>query len=230
MSPTPPIVWIAGATGLVGRALLAQLLEQQAAPEIHALQRRLPGDWPDHPRLHAHLIELAAAAPDTATLPVPQALFICLGTTIAQAGSQPAFRAVDLDAVLKVARAARAAGASHCAVVSALGADAHSRVFYNRVKGEMEQALMALGFERLVIARPSLLLGERGGLGQPIRRGEAWRERLGRALRPLIPARWRPIAASRVAGAMARALALPGPAVQILESDALQRLGRPQAA
>ena len=84
---------------------------------------------------------------------------------MAQAGSAEAFRAVDFEAVLHVARAAKQAGASRCAVVSALGADANAKVFYNQVKGEMEQALIALQFERLVIARPSLLRGGRAALG-----------------------------------------------------------------
>lgn len=222
--------WIAGATGLVGRALLGQLLDTQPheALALHALQRRIPADWPSHPRLQTHAVDFGAAELDCSALPAPQTVFICLGTTIRQAGSQAAFRAVDLEAVLKVARAARAAGAGRCAVVSALGADARSRVFYNRVKGEMEQALAALDFERLVIARPSLLLGERSALGQPLRPGEIWGERIARALGPLIPARWRPIAADHVARALRLAPAQPGPAVQLLESDALQRLGQAQ--
>lgn len=114
-----------------------------------------------------------------------------------------------------------------CAVVSALGADAKSAVFYSRVKGETEQALGGIGFEQLVIARPSLLVGERAALGQPTRAGEVWGERLTRPIRALIPTRWRPIPAERVARAMVAALDdTEGPALQVLESDALQRMGR----
>lgn len=221
MTDTTHTVWIAGASGLVGQALLQDLLNEPL--EVHALMRR--HSLPAQPRLHEHVIDFGAEPLAVATLPAPQAVYLCLGTTIAVAGSQAAFRAVDFEAVLKVARAAKAAGARRCAVVSALGADARSKVFYNRVKGEMEQALAALNFERLVIARPSLLVGERGALGQPVRAGEVWGERLTRPIQWLIPAKWRPIAAAKVARAMAVALPKPGPAVQILASDALQRLG-----
>jgi uncharacterized protein YbjT (DUF2867 family) len=212
MRDTPPSTWIAGASGLVGRALCAEL------PQAIALVRRpLPG---------AQVVDYARPA-SFAALPAPRLLFIALGTTMAQAGSQAAFRAADFDAVLAVACAARAAGASHCAVVSALGADARSAVFYNRVKGEAEAALVALGFERLVIARPSLLDGDRAGLTQPGRRGEGWALRLTRPIAGLIPIAWRPITPERVARAMRLALARPGPAVEVLDSAALQTLGAP---
>lgn len=204
--------WIAGATGLVGRALLAEL------PDAIALARRP----------HAGATVVDYARPESfATLPAPKRLFIALGTTIAQAGSEAAFRAVDFDTVLAVARAAKTAGATRCAVVSALGADPRSRVFYNRVKGEAEQALIALDFERLVIARPSLLDGHREALGQPRRAGEAWTLRLVRPVAGLVPKAWRPITAERVARAMRLALDQPGPAVQLLESGDMQSLGAP---
>ncbi|WP_077035426.1 NAD(P)H-binding protein [Pelomonas sp. KK5] len=216
-------VWIAGASGLVGRELLKLLLDREV--DVHALLRRAVPDLPRNEHLHQHTVDFAHL--DASRLPAPQAVYIALGTTIAVAGSQEAFKAVDLDAVVNTAKAAREAGARRCAVVSALGASAGSSVFYNRVKGEMEQALQKIGFEHLVIARPSLLIGERAALGQPVRRGEVWGERLTRPLRALIPARLRPIEATRVARAMDGALLQDeGPAVQVLESDALQRLGR----
>lgn len=226
MNPAHHTVWIAGATGLVGRQMLDLLLREPL--DVHALLRRPAPELPVSPRLRLHQINFAA--PLTDALPAPQTVCLCLGTTIKQAGSQAAFRAVDFDAVLNVARAARAAGARRCAVVSALGADRQSKVFYNRVKGDMEQALRSLQFERLVIARPSLLVGERAALGQPTRAGEVWGLRLSKPLLPLIPARWRPIEARRVARAMLLALEQPGAAVQLLESDALQTLGAPNRA
>ena len=215
-------VWIAGATGLVGRALLGQLLEKQL--DVHALLRRAVADLPKSQYLHPHQVDFAKLELDE--LPAPQAVYICLGTTIAVAGSQAAFRAVDFDAVINVAKAAKAAGARRCAVVSALGASAASGVFYSRVKGETEQALRQIGFDRLVIARPSLLVGERAELGQPVRAGEVWGERITRPIRALIPARWRPIQAERVARAMSVAITEDGAAVRVLESDELQRLGK----
>ena len=204
--------WIAGATGLVGRALLAEL------PGAVALVRR--------PQPDAAVVDYARTD-SFAALPAPRRVFIALGTTRAQAGSQAAFRAVDFDAVLTVARIARERGATHAGLVSALGADARSAVFYNRVKGEAEDALIALGFERLVIARPSLLDGEREALDQPRRAAEAWTLRLVRPVAGLIPKPWRPISPQRVARALRLALAQPGPAVQVLESAAMQTLGAP---
>src|SRR4029079_12800533 len=87
-------------------------------------------------------------------------------------GGEAAFRQGDFEYVVNTARAAKAAGATRLAVVSALGADARSAVFYNRVKGEMQDAIGALGFESVVIAQPSLLLGDRAAIGQPVRSGE----------------------------------------------------------
>ena len=203
--------WIAGATGLVGRALCAEW------PEAIALARK--------PSPGMATVDYARPA-SFAALPAPARILIALGTTMAQAGSREAFRAADFDAVLTVARAARAAGATQCGLVSALGANASSAVFYNRVKGEAEDALRALGFERLVIARPSLLDGEREKLDQPRRGAEAWTLKLTRPLAGLIPAIWRPISPQRIARAMRLALETPGPAVRVIESGEMQRLGQ----
>jgi uncharacterized protein YbjT (DUF2867 family) len=216
------LAWVAGASGLVGRELLAQL-DSESDTQVIALVRRPLSGVPPSPRRRDVVVDLHRLGP----LPGPRRVFIALGTTMAQAGSQTAFRAVDFDAVVAVARSARAAGASHCGVVSALGASTRSSVFYNRVKGEAEDALKALGFERLVIARPSLLDGERERLDQPRRSGEAWTLRLTRPLGALIPAAWRPIQADRVARALRVALDQAGAPVQVLESAALQRLGAP---
>jgi uncharacterized protein YbjT (DUF2867 family) len=215
-------VLVAGGSGLIGRALLAQLLEAEQAT-VHALLRREVPDLPASPRLTRQVIDFAA--PDH--LPRADELYIALGTTIKVAGSKAAFRAVDFDAVVNLARAARAAGVVRCAVVSALGADPASNVFYNRVKGEMEQALRALHFERLVIARPSLLAGARAALGQPPRLGERLALGLLAPVARLIPASVRPIDAAVVARAMRLALRGDGPALQLIESGALQTLGRP---
>jgi uncharacterized protein YbjT (DUF2867 family) len=217
---SPELTWVAGGSGLVGRELLAQLANEP----VLALVRRPLAGLPDSAARREAVVDLLALP---AELPAPRRVFIALGTTMAQAGSQAGFRTVDFDAVVAVARAARERGATHCGVVSALGASARSAVFYNRVKGEAEDALIALGFERLVIARPSLLDGHRETLGQPSRPGEAWSLRLARPLAPLIPKPWRPIAAERVACALRLALAQGGPGVQVLESAAMQTLGAP---
>jgi uncharacterized protein YbjT (DUF2867 family) len=103
-----------------------------------------------------------------------------------------------------------------------MGADAGSRVFYNRTKGETEQALAGIGFERLVVARPSLLVGDRGPLGQPQRPGERIGLQLSRVLGPLIPAHYRPIAAQRVAASLIAAVRAGVPGQRVLLSGAMQ--------
>ena len=187
---------MAGATGLVGRCLLQQLLADRSVAAVHALGRRPLAIV--HPKLTSHVVDFAALPP----LPLLDEAYLALGTTIQVAGSQAAFRAVDFDANLAVARVAKAAGARRLGVVSAMGANARSAIFYNRVKGELEQALAALGFEALVIARPSLLLGDRQALGQPPRGGEKIGTWVDRLLGPLIPSNYRAIAAADVARAL----------------------------
>jgi uncharacterized protein YbjT (DUF2867 family) len=192
----PRKVLLAGATGLVGRSLLHGLLEDESVASIHALVRRPISIT--HRKLTLHVTDFRSLPP----LPQLDDVFLALGTTIKVAGSQAAFRAVDFDANLAVARAARDAGATRAGLVSAMGADPRSTIFYSRVKGELEQALAGLGFETLVIARPSMLVGDRQALGQPERSGERIAMHVGRILRPFIPANYLPIDASDVAAAL----------------------------
>lgn len=135
---------LAGATGLVGRALLPMLLAGKQYRSVHVLVRRAAPDIKANAKLKVHQVDFARLP---ATFPTVDDVFIALGTTIKVAGSEAAFRQVDFDFVVNTARAARAAGATRLAVVSALGADAKSRVFYNRVKGEMQAAIAQLGYE-----------------------------------------------------------------------------------
>jgi uncharacterized protein YbjT (DUF2867 family) len=212
---------LAGASGLVGRVLLAQLLDDDHATVIALLRREVP-DLPRSKALRPLLVDFAALP----ALPAADELYITLGTTIKVAGSRPAFRAVDFDVVLAVARAAKQAGVRRMAVVSALGADARSLIFYNRVKGQAEQALRTLRFERLVIARPSLLAGPRRALGQARRLGEDLSLCVLQPLGTLVPAALRPIDVAVVARAMRLALRADDvPALQILDSSQLQQLG-----
>ena len=189
-------VCLAGATGLVGRAILEGLLSDTTVAAVHALGRRAPGFA--HLKLVPHVVDFAALPP----LPPLDEVYLALGTTIKAAGSQAAFRSVDFDSNLSVARAALGAGARRAGLVSAMGADANSRIFYNRVKGELEEALARLSFEGLVIARPSLLVGDRAALGQPERPAERIATTFGRLVGPLFPANYRPVAASAVARAL----------------------------
>lgn len=208
---------LAGASGLVG-GHLARLASASGAHLWLPLRR---------PQPHLSALPGARVLPwPLAHVPALDAALCALGTTLAVAGSREAFRAVDFDAVLLVARAAKAAGARRFGLVSALGADARSRVFYNQVKGEAEQAVADLGFETLVIAQPSLLLGERSALGQAHRPGEAWAQRLAPLVAPLTPLRWRPIAAEQVAAALWHGLGAAGPGVTRLDSAALAAFPR----
>lgn len=191
-------VAVAGATGLVGRSLVERLCADPSVAVVHALVRRDPGLA--HPKLRVHTVDFASLP----ALPALDEVYLALGTTIKIAGSQERFRAVDFDANLAVARAAQAAGARRAGLVSALGAQARSSVFYSRVKGELEEALAALGFDALVIAQPSMLRGDRDALGQPERTGERWAARVDRLLGPLIPRQLRAIDAADVAAALAR--------------------------
>lgn len=176
--PSTKIV-LAGASGAIGQQLLQQLLLQPNQGQLQAWTRQsLP--------VSSQLTQLPLGA-DFASADVA----ICtLGTTIAQAGSQQAFQAIDLDLVVAFAKAAHQAGCRRFIVVSSLGADASSRNFYLRVKGQMEQAVAALGFDAVHLVRPSLLTG---ATRRDVRLGEQISIGLSRLFRPLIPIRWRPV-------------------------------------
>jgi uncharacterized protein YbjT (DUF2867 family) len=217
---SPRTALLAGATGLIGAELLALLRESAAYRHTHVLLRRaLPAVNADA-RITPHVIDFAQL-PDP--LPAADDVFIALGTTIKVAGSQAAFRRVDFDHVVATARAAHAAGARRLAVVSALGADPNSSVFYNRVKGEMQAAIAQLGYESVVIAQPSLLIGDRAALGQPTRSAEVWITRALTPLMGLVPRGVRPIKASAVAAALLAAMLSNAPGVRILSSGDMQR-------
>jgi uncharacterized protein YbjT (DUF2867 family) len=149
---------VAGATGLVGGYLLKALLDAPDYTRVYALTRRPYGK--EHPKLANRVVIFERMADQLKGL-VAQDAFCCIGTTIAEAGSQEAFRAADVDAVLLFARAARAAQASRFVVVSSVGASSRSKKFYLRTKGEMEEAVSDLGFASVDILQPSLLLGPR---------------------------------------------------------------------
>jgi uncharacterized protein YbjT (DUF2867 family) len=224
MHPAPRSALIAGATGLVGRALLRLLLESPRYAEVHLLLRRQAPDLPAHPKLRVLVVDFERLP----ALPAVDDAFIALGTTIKSAGSQAAFRKVDVDAVVDTARAAREAGARRIVVVSALGADAGSSVFYNRMKGEMQQAVSALGAESVVFMQPSLLVGDREALGQPVRTGEVWATRLLRPMMRWVPRGVRPIEASRVAQAMLDAAADSRTGVRVVSSAQMQAAAAPR--
>ena len=201
-SSPPRRVLLAGATGLVGRALLHQLLADPMVGEVRALTRRAlsrsellgrGGHPPGDERLQVCEIDFERLDRHTELFEVD---WVCcaMGTTIRKAGSRAAFRRVDFDYPFQMAQLARAHGARQLLLVSAMGADADSRVFYNRVKGELEDALSELDYESVCVAQPSLLAGERGEFRLA--------ERLGLALGFLMPERFKPVQAAQVAAGL----------------------------
>lgn len=203
-----------GASGLVGRLVLAGLLQSPRVEQVVAPTRRaLPTT---HPRLLNPVVDFDALPSDARWWAV-DAVVCTLGTTIADAGSQAAFRRVDLGYPLQVATLARAHGATIYALNSAMGADARSSIFYNRVKGELEEALAALGYPSLVVVRPGLIDGQR----ERPRTGEGLALVAARLLRPLLPMKWRPSRAERIAEALVQAVLDPPPGRSLVEADRL---------
>jgi len=150
---------VLGATGLVGGHLVELLLADPAYDRVTLLVRRSLGR-PDA-KLREVIVDFDHLEAARAHFAVDD-VFCCLGTTIKKAGSQEAFRRVDYDYPLAAARLASEAGAGRYLVVTAVGSNAKSAIFYNRVKGELEEALRAIPFARgLAIARPSILVGHR---------------------------------------------------------------------
>ena len=189
---------VAGATGLVGSHVLDLLLDDQHWSHVITVGRRITAR--QHAKLEQRVRDLGQLE-TMSDLPRVDDLFCCLGTTIKQAGSQPAFRQVDYDFVVGLANAGLRAGATQFLLVSAIGADPASRVFYSRVKGETETAIRGLPYQAVQIFRPSLLLGER----PEFRLGERIAMLAAPVLAPLLFSRlrrYRPIQAATVARAM----------------------------
>ena len=210
------VAMVAGATGLVGREILEALLADKSVRTVHSVGRRTIDL--QHHKLVQHVVDFA----NLKDLPPVDDVLIALGTTIKVAGSQAAFRAVDFEAVVALARAARAQGATKLGVVSAMGASANSPIFYNQVKGEMEAAVSALGYASVSIAQPSMLAGDRAALDQPLRSGERLALSVTRWLKPLIPANYQSVQASDVAAGLLRAVRSGKPGVHRVLSGALQ--------
>ena len=210
---------VLGATGLVGREIVRLLCADPGVDRIVVLTRR-PFVAPDDPKLQMKVVDFDALDSAADSFAVDQ-IFCALGTTIKQAGSEPAFRRVDLEYPLTAAKLGVEHGARHFLLVSAVGASATSRVFYSRVKGELEDALRTLPYNSITIARPSLLLGDR----EEHRLGEEVGKRLGW----LTPGRYRPVAASAVALSLVLAAREDRPGMHIIESEDIRRLAAEHA-
>jgi uncharacterized protein YbjT (DUF2867 family) len=146
-----------------------------------------------------------------------------LGTTIKKAGSQEAFRKVDYDYVVNFAKVAEQVGAQKLLVISALGADSQSSIFYNRVKGEMEDTLRGLKIPQIEIFQPSLILGDR----KEVRRGEELMQKISPVLNALLVGplkKYRAISATDIARAMAIATLNFHPGFHVYQSDHIQRI------
>lgn len=211
---------LAGATGLVGSHCLSQLLADPAYARVTAVARR-PLPLRD-PRLETIVVDFDRLR--DAELPAVDDAFCALGTTIRRAGSRAAFRRVDHDYIVAFACAAAERGATQLVLVSSMGADPDSPVFYNRVKGETERDVAALPFRAVHCLRPSLLVGERSE-HRPL---EHFGIRVFSALRPFMRGplrRYRPIAARTVARAMLAVARAGGTGTLVYRSDRLAELG-----
>lgn len=204
---------LAGATGLVGSALLPMLLASERYAKVIVVGRRAVAT--QHPKLTQVVTELSKLEDERLRL-IADDVYCCLGTTRQQAGSKEAFYEVDYLYVVKLAAVTAANFAAQFLVVSALGADSESRFYYSQVKGEMEAAVQQTPFRAIHIFRPSLLLGQRAvpRLGERV---GGWFLAL---VRPLLRGRWhkyRPVAASTVAHAMLQAATEDGGGIRIHE-------------
>ncbi len=208
---------LAGATGLIGSQLLPLLLASDRYAKVIVVGRRAV------PTLHPKLVQVTTELDqlEAARLKlIADDVYCCLGTTMAQAGSKEAFYQVDFLYVVRLAALAASNFAAQLLVVSSMGADAESRIYYSRVKGEMEAAVRQTPFRAIHIFRPSLLLGERA----TPRLGERLGALVLRGLRPLLRGpllNYRPVSGAAVAAAMLRAAEDDGGGVRVHESAEL---------
>ena len=208
-------VLIFGSTGQVGQALLQLALQH---PDISCVVAPTRRPLPPHAKLDNPLIDFEAL-PENAAWWKTDLTLCALGTTLRQAKSKAGFYRVDHDYVLAAAELVRRAGTSTFGFVSSLGADASSRLFYLKVKGETEQALGTLGFVSLVIARPSLLIGGARASARPL---EAFGLFVGKHLASLLPRRYRSITTHQVAKSLLEACLAESAGLHVIESEQLQ--------
>ncbi|MDK2757036.1 MAG: NAD(P)H-binding protein [Blastomonas fulva] len=204
---------IAGATGLVGRIVLAKALDDPRIGHVIAPTRSALAP---HPRLTNPVVDYDAL-PQDADWWHCDAVICALGTTRAKAGSDSAFFRVDHDYPLAVAQAARAHGAQAFALVSAIGANAGSRLLYNRTKGEVEASIAALDFPSYTIVRPGLIGGDR----DEFRPAERVSEAILRVFGPVLPRGWRISPAENIASALIEAAVAAPPGRHVISADRL---------
>jgi uncharacterized protein YbjT (DUF2867 family) len=222
--PSQPVrrsILLCGATGLVGGECLRLLAADTAFDPVVVIGRRpLPEATLASlatSRVQQHVVDFDRIDDYAELLEVDQVI-CALGTTIRKAGSKDRFAQVDFAYPLAIARIAQTRGARHFLLVSSLGAEAKSRVFYSRVKGEVEDAVSALRYRSTTIVRPSLLVGDR----QEFRLGE----QVGRWLGLLVPGNYRPVRAADVAKVLVQAARDDEPGRRIIESREIRRIAR----
>lgn len=221
MSDGARTVLLVGATGLVGRECLRLLLADPEVMRLVVLTRRPLPIEVGASKLDAHVVDFEQLD-DLAELFAVDQIICALGTTMRRAGSREHFRAVDYGLALRIAQLGAARGVRHFLLVSSIGANPASRVFYNRVKGELEDAIRALRFRSITIVRPSILLGKRGE--------RRVREQIGKRLARFAPRRFRPVEASVVAERLVHEAQLDAPGIRVIESTELRRQRRFDAA
>jgi uncharacterized protein YbjT (DUF2867 family) len=219
-------VAIIGHTGVVGSRAVQHLLSRDDIGRVVSLGRRAAPV--QHERLVFRAVDLESSTAITSELPGDLDVAIsCIGTTLRKAGSKPAFRAIDHDAVLAFAEAARGKGARRFLLISSIGASARSRSFYLQTKGETEDELTNLGFAQLTILRPSLIDDQNARAERRV--GERLALSFSRAFFSLAGKthRYAPIAADVIARALVHlAFDDTKERVRIVESDRLHELAR----
>jgi uncharacterized protein YbjT (DUF2867 family) len=201
---------IAGATGLTGQELTRLLIEDTRYSKLILLLRKQAEIT--HEKIEQVIFNFEQPNP---SFPAADEIFCCLGTTIKNAGSKNAFYKVDHDFVSSIAIAGRKCGAKRFALISAMGANKNSAVFYNKVKGLAEETVAGTGYESCFIFRPSLLLGHR----KEFRLGEKMANFFMTSFSFIIPKKYKPVEAKQVAKAMLVAMNSGKTGVQIFESD-----------
>lgn len=224
VNPKPYLnVVLLGATGASGEALLLELIRSQYIASVRCVGRRLPRY--EHPKVEGITARLDQAVDYAHALWGASVVFCCLGTTIRQAGSRTAFRAVDYSMVVDAAIMARETGVGHFSMVSAAGSRASSPFFYSRVKAEVESAVSKGGPDRISIFRPGLLDTDRS----PKRLMESVALSLLRPITQILPASTRPLPVSDLARVMLQEALHPATGVQVYDPraivDWLDRIG-----
>ncbi|SHH88446.1 Uncharacterized conserved protein YbjT, contains NAD(P)-binding and DUF2867 domains [Chryseolinea serpens] len=206
---------IAGSTGLIGSQLLSLLLQNPAYTKVIALTRV---DLPQHPKLTQIRVDFARLGENSSALKADE-VYCCLGTTMAKAGSKENFYQVDFYFPFLLAKTTRSVGAKKFMLVSALGANKNSSIYYNQVKGEIEEAISSVAFDAVHIFRPSLLLGPR----TEKRSAEDAAKFFYKAFGFLIPKKYKAIESVKVARAMQHFAAEDKKGIFIHESADLQQ-------